>query len=274
MKEFNMSQKQVDFAFCGRRVSVTPEALIVSQEFAASSLVPMELCGPQRSAETMLTYSEHREYRSLLGKLQWLELQSRPDRSSAPTIEDASGVSGMGEFQNGHLIYWTSSTIKRVVRSTPAAEAHSVSEAVEEAQWLRSVLAEMWPSVPSSLPRSLRTVEMDSLRPIVTLIGYWIGQTTPNRDGNAETSLLWSTGSDTCVCHNSHDARRCFDAGSGPLSFVACGNERTSPRVRDLRIQHRCEDNIADVPTLKMAVGSQLIRSAESQSGRPGPSTR
>ena len=59
---------------------------------------------------------------------------------------------------------------KRVVRSTLAAEAFSVSEAVEEAQWLRSVLAEMWPSVSSSLPRSLRTVEMDSLRrPIVTL---------------------------------------------------------------------------------------------------------
>ena len=76
--------------------------------------------------------------------------------------------------------------------------------------------------------------------------GYWTGQATPNRDGNVETSLLWSTGSDTCICHDSHDARRCFDEGSGPLPFVACGNERTSPRVLDLRIQHRCEDNIAD----------------------------
>ena len=70
VKEFNMSRKQDDFVFCGRRVGATPEALLVSQEFAASSVVPMELCGPQRSAETMLTYSEHREYRSLLGKLQ------------------------------------------------------------------------------------------------------------------------------------------------------------------------------------------------------------
>ena len=42
----------------------------------------------------------------------------------------------------GHLVYWTSSTIERVVRSTlAAAEAYSVSEAVEEAKWLRSVLA-------------------------------------------------------------------------------------------------------------------------------------
>ena len=81
VKEFNMSRKQDDCVFCGRRVRDTPEALLVSQEFAALSLVPMELCGPQRPAETMLTQSEHREYRSLLGKLQWLQLQSRPDLS-------------------------------------------------------------------------------------------------------------------------------------------------------------------------------------------------
>ena len=47
-----------------------------------------------------------------------------------------------GEFQLRHLVFWTSSTIKRVVRRTLAAEAYSVSEAVGEAQWLRSVLAE------------------------------------------------------------------------------------------------------------------------------------
>ena len=71
MKEFNMSRKQDDFfVFCGRHVRVTPEALFVSQELAASSNAPMELCGTQRSPETMLTYSENREYRSLLGKLQ------------------------------------------------------------------------------------------------------------------------------------------------------------------------------------------------------------
>ena len=226
VKEFNMSRKQDDFVFCGRRVRVTPEVLLVSQEFAASSVAPMELCGRQRSAETMLTYSEHREYRSLLGKLQWMQLQSRPDlsyevnraaqRSRALTVADARALNtsettlryprgvidvstaqlvtygdaflptwkvrcqcGVIVFltheprrfwQLGHLVYWTSSTIKRVVRSTLAAEAYLVSEAVEEAQWLRSVLAEMWPSVSSSLPRSLRTVEMDSLRrPIVTL---------------------------------------------------------------------------------------------------------
>ena len=85
--------------------------------------------------------------------------------------------------------------------------------------------------------------------------GYWIGQATPNRDGNAEASLLWSTGSDTCVCHESHDARRCFDEGPGPLSFVACGDERTPPRVRDFRFQHGCEDNLADA--LRACANSQ-----------------
>ena len=100
-----MSRKQDDFVFCGSRVRVTPEALLVSEEFAASSLAPMELCGTPRSPETMLTYSEHREYRSLLGKLQRLQLQPRPDlsydvnrvaqRSSAPTVADARALNAI-----------------------------------------------------------------------------------------------------------------------------------------------------------------------------------
>ena len=80
-KEFNMSRNQDDIFFCGRRVRVTTEALFIRQEFAALSLLPMELCGPQRSAKTVLTRTEHREYRSLLGFLQWLQLPSRPDLS-------------------------------------------------------------------------------------------------------------------------------------------------------------------------------------------------
>ena len=76
--------------------------------------------------------------------------------------------------------------------------------------------------------------------------GTGSGQAAPNRHSNAETSLLWSTRSDTCVCHNSHGARRRFDESPGPLSFVACGDERTPLRVRDFRFQHKCEDNLAD----------------------------
>ena len=107
-----MSRKQDDFVFCGRRVRVTPEALLVSQEFAAPPVVPMELYGPQRSAETMLTHSEHREHRRLLGKLQWLQLQSRPDlsyevnraaqRSSAPTVAHARALNAI--FSQGPAI--------------------------------------------------------------------------------------------------------------------------------------------------------------------------
>ena len=84
---------------------MTPEALIVSEELAASSLAPMEWCGTQRSPETMVTYSEHREYRSLLGELQWLQLQSRQDlsyevnraaqRSSTPTVADARALNAI-----------------------------------------------------------------------------------------------------------------------------------------------------------------------------------
>ena len=319
-----------DFVFCGRRVRVTPEASIVSPEHAASSLAPMKLCASQRSSETMLTYSEHREYRSLLGKLQWLQLQSRPDlsykvnraaqRCSASTVADAralnpislkaqrssettfrypSGVINVssaqlvthgdasfanmegsksqcgvivfltheprrfwhGEFQLGHLFYWTSSTIKRVVRSTLVAEAYSVSEAFEEAQWPHAAFCSgrSHTILEDSGDGFLAQTDCDTLRFFQSLPScqvrqkYWIGQATPNRVGNAGTSLLWSTGSDTCIRHDSHDARRCFDEGPGPFSFLAMSSE--------------------PMPTLKMAIGSQLIRSAESHSGRSGPCT-
>ena len=327
VKEFNMSRKMDDFVYCGRRVRVTPEALIVSHELAASSLVPMEFVWNPTAARNHVDIQRTQRISQFVGKTPMVatsitprsvirsescsttsqrshscrcssiqcnfsqssailgnhsEISTRSDHVSSAqlvTYGDASfaNMEGSksqcgvivflthesrcfwhGEFQLGHLFFWTSSTIQRVVRSTLAAEAYSVSEAVDEAQWLRSVLAEMWLSVPSSLPRSLRIVEMDSLRRNCNTLrflqslsscqvrqGYWIGQATPNRD--VETSLLWSTGSDICMCHDSRDARRCFDEGSGPLSFVACGNKRTSPRVHDFRIQHKCEDNIADV---------------------------
>ena len=51
------------------------------------------------------------------------------------------------------------------------------------------------------------------------------------------------------------EAQGATDEGSGPLSFVACGNERTPPRVRDFRFQHKCEDNLADA--LRACANSQ-----------------
>ena len=61
VKEFNVEESG-RVRFWSRRVRVTTEALFISEEFAASSLLPVELCGPQRSAETVLTRTEHREY--------------------------------------------------------------------------------------------------------------------------------------------------------------------------------------------------------------------
>ena len=298
----------------------------------------MELCGTQRSPETMLTYSENREYRSLLGKLQWLQLQSRPDlsyevnraaqRSSAPTVADARALNAIslkaqrssettlryprgvinvstaqlvtygdasfanmegsksqcgvivfltheprrfwhGEFQLGHLVHWTSSTIKRVVRSTLGAEAYSVTEAVEETQWLRSVLAEMWPSVPSSLQRSLRTVEMDSLRrPIVTLSdSFNLCQAVKSDKG---------TGSDKRLRIVTAMLRQVFCGAQGAtLAFVTAATMLTDALTKALvhcpsllaamnARRHvfvtsdsstRCEDNLADA--LRACANSQ-----------------
>ena len=321
---------------------MTPEALIVSQELAASSLATMELCGTQRPPETMLTYSEHREFRSLLGKLQWLQLQSRPDlscevnraaqRSSAPTVADARALSAIslkaqrssettlryprgvinvssaqlvtygdasfanmecsksqcgvivflthepwrfwhGEFQLGHLVYWTSNTIKRVVRSTLAAEAYSVSEAVEEAQWLRSVAAEMWPSVPSTLPRSLRTVEMDSLRrPIVTLSdSFNLCQAVKSDKGTgSDKRLQIETGAQGATLAFVTTATMLADALTKAL--VHCPSLLAAMKAhRHVFVTSESSTGVKTtlpmssepMPTLKMAIGSQLIRSAE-----------
>ena len=217
------------FRFCGKRVRVTPEALFIGQQFAATPLLPMELYGPQRPAETVLTRIEHREYRSLLGKLQWLQLQSRPDlsfevnraaqRSSAPTIAAARALNavalearrssvttlryprgvidvstaqlvtyGDASFANmegsksqcGVIVFLTHEPRRVLHREFQLGHLY-IGQAIQsnawfgvllqlKQQWLRSVLAEMWPSVPCSLPRSPGTVEVDSLRPqIVTL---------------------------------------------------------------------------------------------------------
>ena len=113
-------------------------------------------------------------------------------------------VSGHGEFQLGHLVYWTSSTIKRVVRSTLAAEAYSVSEAVEEAQRPQicpgrnvAFCPELSPSIlEDSGDGFLAQTGCDTLRILQSLPscqirqGYWIGQAAPIRDGNAEAGLL------------------------------------------------------------------------------------
>ena len=64
-----------------------------------------------------------------------------------------------GRFDLSTIISWQSSTIKRVVRSTLAAEGYAVSEGLEAAQWFRHLLTE------AHMDRSsLKDVEKESLK--------------------------------------------------------------------------------------------------------------
>ena len=196
-----------------------------------------------------------------------------------------------GEFQLVHLVYWTSSTIKRVVRSTLAAEAYSVSEAVEDAQWLRSVLGEMWPSVPTSLPRSLRTVEMDFLRrPIVTLSdSINLSQAVKSDKGTGlDKRLRIVTAILRQVLCGAQGATLAFFTTATMLADALTKAVVHCPSLLAAMNARRCVFVTSNsstgvkttlpmpsepVPTLKMAIRSQLVRSAESHSGRSGPCT-
>ena len=147
----------------------------------------------------------------------------------------------------------------------------------------------MWPSVPSSLPRSLRTVEMDSLRrQIVTLTdSFNLCQAVKSGKGTGSdkrlrivTAMLGQVfcGAQGATLAFVTTATMLADA----LTLVDCplllaamnarrhvfvisdsstGVKTTLPMLSEL------------MPTLKMAIGSQLIRSAESHSGSSGPCT-
>ena len=64
-----------------------------------------------------------------------------------------------GRFDLSTIISWQCSTIKRVVRSTLAAEGYAVSEGLESAQWFRHLL-----TVAHMARSSLKNVEKESLR--------------------------------------------------------------------------------------------------------------
>ena len=64
-----------------------------------------------------------------------------------------------GRFDLSTIISWQSSTIKRVARSTLAAEGYAVSEGLESAQWFRHLLTESHMS-----QSSLNDVEKESLK--------------------------------------------------------------------------------------------------------------
>ena len=102
VKEFNMSRTQDDFVFLWQRRSCDTRSHARQARICGPILCSDGLVRTQRLPETMLTYCEHRVYRSLLGILQWLQLQSRPDlsyevnraaqRSIAPTVADARAL--------------------------------------------------------------------------------------------------------------------------------------------------------------------------------------
>ena len=73
--------------------------------------------------------------------------------------------------------------------------------------------------------------------------GYWIGQAASNREQQCLDKSFVEHRERHLRLSLSQDARRCFDKGPGPLSFVACGDERRLLRVCDFRFQHKCEDN-------------------------------
>ena len=265
--------------------STTFQRTTVADARALNAIISLEA---QRSSETILTYPR--------GEINVSTAQLMTGDAFFDNMEGSKSQCGVivfltheprrfwhGELQLGHLVYWTSRTIRRVVRSTLAAEAYSVSEAVEDAQWLRSVLAAMWPSVPSSLPRSLRTVEMDSLRrPTVTLSdSFNLCQAVESDKG---------TGSDKRLRIVTVMLRQVFcGAQEATLAFVTTATMLADALTKALvhcpsllaamnarRYVFVTSDSSTGVKTtlpmpsgpvltLKMAIGSQLIRSAESQ---------
>ena len=63
-----------------------------------------------------------------------------------------------GRYDKGLVLTWQSATVKRVVRSTQAAEAYATTETLEAAQFLRHALAEIY-GYARAVPRSLRDIE-------------------------------------------------------------------------------------------------------------------
>ena len=84
--------------------------------------------------------------------------------------KDEEGVVQRCQFQNCVHVVSRSSTVKRVVRSTLAAEAYAVSETIETGQFIRHVLLELTETTASGL-RSLRELERvpPSRIPVVVL---------------------------------------------------------------------------------------------------------
>jgi len=239
--QLHLKKKTGDFDYCGKRITVHNDRVTISQGKMINSVERIALSAERRSAPTApITESERSAYRSLLGQLQWLASQSRPDiafevnraaqKTTRATVSDIQNMNTIVDYLKNHIdfvitvprgrvdvmrstiitygdssfanvegeksqagivcsltekpdlvwrgrfdlqvpISWNSSTVKRIVRSTLAAEAYSVSEAVEHGQWLRHILTEfqLATKTPSGAPVPIRTVELECVkRPLIT----------------------------------------------------------------------------------------------------------
>ena len=203
------------FEYLSRIVEISEKHIKISLPKSARSieLIPVS-AERKKNLDSPVTEEERHEMRSILGILQWLSGQTRPDIAvatnkcaqritkavvkdlidcntigkqvletpdlgltinrgvfdmhnymvlcfgdaafaNAETVKSQCGEIAMvcrkehldsiidGRYDLAVLLSWRSATIKRVVRSTLAAEGYAISEAAELAEWLKQVLEEM-----------------------------------------------------------------------------------------------------------------------------------
>ncbi|CAE8625872.1 unnamed protein product [Polarella glacialis] len=92
-----------------------------------------------------------------------------------------------GDFSLGVLWTWVSATVKRVVRSTLAAEAYAVSEAAEFAQMMCQLLTEITqPVAVGAAPQTLKALEQCSAqRPVMVITDSQNLASTVGKDATA-----------------------------------------------------------------------------------------
>jgi hypothetical protein len=73
-----MKREDGNFTFCGKQIVITDRGITVNQAKAVDTLDTLDFPG---DAEREITEEERSEYRSAVGKLMWLQGQSRPDLS-------------------------------------------------------------------------------------------------------------------------------------------------------------------------------------------------
>ena len=202
---FKVGSKGADvFRYIGLDVKETDAGTTVSQDFYISTLVEIHITSSRKMRKhDALTKDEEKQLRAVIGQLNWIATQSRPDLSfqvlelstvnkfakvehliqanklikklksepckiffprlgnlknleillyndaSYANLPDGTSSTGgrivwlRGENGNCCPISWSSTKIKRVVRSTLAAEALSLAEGCESAFLVGSLLTEL-----------------------------------------------------------------------------------------------------------------------------------